>query len=71
LTKDYCGFFEVNEQEKKISTMTKSGCCWHQYSDFIVKNNNPKKVRVVTEEYSLKEDGETLTITTEKLINGA
>jgi hypothetical protein len=21
--------------------MTKSGCCWHQYSDFIIKNGSP------------------------------
>ncbi len=49
LAQEYCGMFQVDHQEKKISTMTKSGCCWHQFSDFIVQNNKPIPIKVVEE----------------------
>src|SRR5690606_26758494 len=42
LSNDYCGMFQINPETKTISTMTKSGCCWHQYSEFKVVNNEPK-----------------------------
>lgn len=29
--------------------MTKSGCCWHQYAEYKVKNNSPYPVRIVEE----------------------
>ncbi|HEY0609497.1 MAG TPA: hypothetical protein VGD35_07565 [Chitinophaga sp.] len=50
LAQEYCGMFEVNAQTKHLSTMTKSGCCWHQYSDFVVENNKPKAVHIVEED---------------------
>lgn len=31
--------------------MTKSGCCWHQYSTFKVVNNKPVPVKIVEEAY--------------------
>jgi hypothetical protein len=31
--------------------MTKSGCCWHQFSDFIIKNNVPIPIKIVEEQY--------------------
>ena len=33
--------------------MTKSGCCWHQYSEFIVVNNKPKAIKIETEEMEM------------------
>lgn len=45
--------FQVDYTEKKISTMTKSGCCWHEFSEFIVENNKPKAVRIITKEQNL------------------
>lgn len=51
LSQDYCGMFNVDPKEKKIYTMTKSGCCWHEYSDFVVQNNKPVAVKVVEETY--------------------
>ena len=30
--------------------MTKSGCCWHQYSDFIIKDNSPFLISEVEEQ---------------------
>ena len=49
LAQEYCGMFYVDSKEKKISTMTKSGCCWHQFSEFIVENNKPKVIKIVEE----------------------
>ncbi len=50
LAQDYCGMFNVDYEEKKIYTMTKSGCCLHEFSEFIVLNNKPKVIKIETEE---------------------
>src|SRR5215204_1300965 len=50
LAQDYCGMFQTDAKEKKIQTMSKSGCCWHQFSEFIVAGNAPKAVKIVEEE---------------------
>ena len=50
LAQDYCGMFDVDRGKKTISTMTKSGCCWHQYSEYIVVGNAPKVVKIVEED---------------------
>jgi hypothetical protein len=50
LAQEYCGMFTVDAVKKKIYAMTKSGCCWHEYSDFVVENNAPKAVKVIVEE---------------------
>ncbi len=49
LAQEYCGMFEVNAKDKTIHTMTKDGCCWHQFAEFAVINNKPVE-RVVIEE---------------------
>lgn len=41
LAQEYCGMFQVDYDTKTISTMTKDGCCWHEFSQFIVKDNKP------------------------------
>ena len=53
LAQEYCGMFQVDYNEKKISTMTKSGCCWHEFSEFIVENNTPKAIKIITDEQNL------------------
>jgi hypothetical protein len=60
--------FNVDHAEKTISTMTKSGCCWHQYSDFIVKQNRPVVIKIVEE--SVNVNGFFLEITEQNRING-
>ena len=50
LAQNYCGMFEVDNKNKIISTMEKSGCCLHYYSDFVVENNNPKLIRTRTDD---------------------
>jgi hypothetical protein len=52
LAQEYYGMFEVNYTEKRINTMTKSGCCWHEYSEFIVENNKPKAVKIKVDDQS-------------------
>lgn len=53
LAQEYCGMFNADAKAKRIYTMTKSGCCWHEYSEFMVANNKPKAIKIVTEEQDL------------------
>lgn len=46
LAHNYCGMFDIDAKEKTISTMTKSGCCWHQQSLFKIKNGLPFAVEI-------------------------
>jgi hypothetical protein len=50
LAQEYCGMFHADPKTKKIHTMTKSGCCWQEASEFIVVNNKPKAIRISTYE---------------------
>ena len=59
--------FEVNQEEKTISTMTKDGCCWHQFSEYKVINNIPKAVKIVEED---ERNFPILDTTTETLTGG-
>ncbi len=34
LAENYCGMFNWSAQDKQISTMTKSGCCWHEFNTY-------------------------------------
>jgi len=68
LAQNYCGMFNVDHEKNIISNTTKSGCCWHEYSEFIVEKNTPKAVLVVTED-ATGESGYVV-ITTKKLENG-
>lgn len=49
LSNDYCGMFQIDQQTQTLHTMTKSGCCWLQFSEFKVVNNEPKIVKIVEE----------------------
>ena len=49
LAQEYCGMFQTNEKTKTIHTITKSGCCWHQYSTFKVVNNIPTPTLIIEE----------------------
>ncbi len=50
LAQEYCGMFSIDAATKRIQTMTKSGCCWHQFSEFVVENNAPKAVKIIEED---------------------
>ncbi|MFV0305174.1 MAG: XAC2610-related protein [Moheibacter sp.] len=49
LAQEYCGMFTVDNDAEAIYTMTKSGCCWHQYTTFRVENNIPIEYNVFEE----------------------
>ena len=51
------GMFYVNTKEKKIQTMPKSGCCWHQYTTDTVINNKPKAIHIMEDDQTGGEDG--------------
>ncbi|MCB9813730.1 MAG: hypothetical protein H6772_04985 [Pseudomonadales bacterium] len=62
LTHGNCGMLDVDPDEEVIVTMTKSGCCWHQVSEYIVEQNIPKKVYIKTRDE--------MTTTIETLVDG-
>ena len=68
LAQGYCGMFDIDYKTKTIRTMTKSGCCWHQYSEFKVKNNNPYPTKIVEEGMSFSQI--TWDIEEQNLVNG-
>ena len=50
LAQEYCGLFEVDKTRKRLSTMTKDGCCWHEFNEYVVRNNAPLLVKSVKED---------------------
>ncbi|RAJ02257.1 hypothetical protein LX64_03266 [Chitinophaga skermanii] len=50
LAQDYCGMFQIDAKKKEIHTMTKSGCCWHQFSTFKVEGNEPIEWEIIEED---------------------
>jgi hypothetical protein len=44
--------FNVIPNKQQLKTMTKSTCCWHQYSTYIIKNNKPKVIEIIEEHYN-------------------
>lgn len=53
LAHEYCGMFRVDYEEQKIFTMTKSGCCWHEFSEFIVEDDAPKAILIQEEDMTV------------------
>ncbi|MFT3742786.1 MAG: hypothetical protein QM785_00700 [Pyrinomonadaceae bacterium] len=66
---EHLGMFEVDKKRKRLSTLDKSGCCFHVAEEFIVVNNKPFKVRVVEEDATAADDRSTK-ITTKTWTNG-
>lgn len=52
LGSNYCGMFTVDDEKKQLQTMTKSGCCWHQFSTYVVENNKVFPIEIIEESYS-------------------
>ena len=72
LASENLGLFSVDAKAKTLDTFNKSGCCWHIFSTYQVRNNAPVLVREVTEDArSLGADGpKEVVITDKKLVNG-
>jgi hypothetical protein len=41
--------FQVDAKAKRLATMTKSGCCWHQYNTYSVVHHEPSLIESVEE----------------------
>lgn len=41
LAQTNCGLFEVDAQARELHTMTKDGCCWHQYATYSIRDGAP------------------------------
>ncbi|WP_369934720.1 XAC2610-related protein [Xanthomonas tesorieronis] len=41
LAQNNCGLFEVDAKAREIHTMTKDGCCWHQFAVYTVRDGKP------------------------------
>lgn len=52
LGSNYCGMFTVDDEKKQLQTMTKSGCCWHQFATYVVENDRAVPIEIVEESYS-------------------
>lgn len=52
LGSNYCGMFTVDDEKKQLQTMTKSGCCWHQFSTYVVEKNQVVPIEIIEESYS-------------------
>ncbi|WP_417069816.1 XAC2610-related protein [Niveibacterium terrae] len=50
LAQKYCGMFQVDHAKKLLHTMTKSGCCWHQYSTYRVIDGLPRPIDIVEQD---------------------
>lgn len=49
LAQEYCGMFQVDAKARHLATMTKSGCCWHQYNTYSVVNHVPRLIESIEE----------------------
>lgn len=63
----HLGMFTVDKKAKTLETFDKSGCCYHITERFKVVRNRPVKVYVFEEDAM---NGEIVTITEKKLVNG-
>ncbi|WP_157639904.1 XAC2610-related protein [Burkholderia ubonensis] len=44
LTLHNINFFKVDTKRKRLSTFSKDGCCYHEASEYVVRNNRPVEV---------------------------
>lgn len=44
------GMFDIHPDKRRLSTWEKSGCCWHQYTEYELRKNIPVAVYRMTEE---------------------
>lgn len=50
LAQDNCGLFQVDRTAKQLSTMTKSGCCWHAFSTYAYVNGELEEIHHAEED---------------------
>lgn len=47
-----CGMFDVGDKSKQIHTMTKSGCCWHQFDTYQYEGTRLKLIESIEESFA-------------------
>lgn len=50
LAQSNCGLFQVDAKAREIHTMTKDGCCWHQFAVYTVRDGKPLLQREVVDD---------------------
>ena len=63
------GMFERDVKRKRLRTLSKSGCCLHTTEEFVVVNNQPKKILEIVEDATIS-DEKRVRITTKRLVAG-
>ena len=41
LAQEYCGMFRADSEQKRLYTMSKSGCCYHVFDTYRISGNKP------------------------------
>jgi hypothetical protein len=71
LVAETLGFFEVDAEAKRLKTAAKSGCCYHEYTEYAVIDDTPQPVRRLIEDAAGDAAGEgRMTVTEETLVRG-
>ena len=68
LAYNYLGMFHVDHQKKRLTTFSKSGCCWHLTTEFeVVPGKGLRKVYEFEEALTV---GDAVEVTERTLVNG-
>jgi hypothetical protein len=65
----YLGVFQVDRKRRVLTNFSKSGCCFHQWEEYSVFNNRPRKILEKTED-ATDPLGKKVKTTTKRLVNG-
>lgn len=63
------GMFDIDTTHRTLSTIGKSGCCWHITKTYAVSHNAPQKIKEEVWDATIGDRSKTK-ITTKKLVNG-
>ncbi|HKP36589.1 MAG TPA: hypothetical protein VJT71_06995 [Pyrinomonadaceae bacterium] len=66
----YMGIFQVDRKRKVLANFSKSGCCLHQWEEYAVVNNRPRKIFEKTEDATDPRGKQQVTTTVKRLVNG-
>lgn len=71
LTLENLGFFDVDREHKRLRTFAKSGCCYHQQTEYVMQGNAPVAVkRQIEDAAGGSGEPEMVLLSTEELIDG-
>jgi len=71
LTLENLGFFDIDGKRKRLITFSKSGCCYHEKSEYVVETNQPIEVkREIEDAAGGSGDPEMVLLSTEELVEG-